>query len=50
MSSKYTVKFCVMNMKNDAKFDDELTCQFKIDSRHLANFDPSTQKSLKFAL
>ena len=28
-----------MNMKNDAKFEEELTCQFKIDSRHLANFD-----------
>ena len=39
MSSKLTGEFCVMNMKNDAKFEEELTCQFKIDSRHLANFD-----------
>ena len=32
-------------MENDAKFDKELTCQFKIDTRNLTNFDPSTQKS-----
>ena len=38
---------CVMTMKNDTKFEDELTCQFKIDMK---NFDPSTQKSQKFAL
>ena len=36
-----------MTMKNDTKFEDELTCQFKIDMK---NFDPSTQKSQKFAL
>ena len=39
-----------MTMKNDAKIDEELTCQFKIDIRNLANFDPSTQKSQKLAL
>ena len=38
-----------MTMKNDAKIE-ELTCQFKIDMRNLTNFDPSTQKSQKFAL
>ena len=38
-----------MKMKNDAKFEKELTCQFKIDIKNLTNFDPSTQKSLKFA-
>ena len=32
------------------KFDDELTCQFKIDIRNLMNFDPSTRKSKKFEL
>ena len=42
--------FCVMSMKNDTKFEEELTCQFKIDMRNLTNFDPSTQKSQKFAL
>ena len=31
-------------MKNDAKFEEEMTCQFKIDVRNLTNFDPSTQK------
>ena len=39
-----------MTRKNDAKFQDELTCQFKIDMRNLTNFDPSTRKSQKFAL
>ena len=39
-----------MTMKNDAKFEEELTCCFKIYMRNLTNFDPSTQKSKKFAL
>ena len=39
-----------MRMKNDAKFDEELTCQFKIDMRNLTNFDLNTQKSQKLAL
>ena len=39
-----------MRMKNDAKFEEELTCQFKIDMRNLMNFDLSTRKSQKFAL
>ena len=50
MSSKFTGEFCVMTMKNDTKFEQELTCQFKIDIRNLINFDSSTQKSQKFAL
>ena len=37
-------------MENDAKFKEELTCRLKIDMRNLTNFDPSTQKSQKFAL
>ena len=37
-------------MKNDVKFEDDLTCQFKIEMRNLTNFDPSTQNSQKFAL
>ena len=41
---------CVMRMKNGAKFEEELTCQFKIDKKNLTNFDPSTQKSQKFDL
>ena len=50
MSLKFTEEFCVLTMKSDTKFEQELTCQFKIDKRHLTNFDPSTRKSQKFAL
>ena len=50
MSLKFTGEFCVMTMKNDTKFEQELTCQFKIDMRNLTFFDPSTRKSQKFAL
>ena len=39
-----------MTMKNDAKFEVESTCQFKIDMRNLNNFDPSTRKTQKFPL
>ena len=39
-----------MTMKNDAKFEEELTCQFEIDMRNLTNFVPNTKKSQKFAL
>ena len=39
-----------MTLKNEAKFDEPLTCQFKIDMKNLMNFDSSTQKSQKFAL
>ena len=42
MSLKFTGEFCVMTMKNDTKFEQELTCQFKIDMRNLTNFDLST--------
>ena len=49
MSLKFTGQLCVITMKNDAKFEEELTCQFKIDMKNLTNFDPSTRKSKKFA-
>ena len=49
MSLKFTKELRVMEMKNDAKFEEELTCRFKIDMRNLSNFDPSTQKSQTFA-
>ena len=39
-----------MALKNDNKFEEELTCPFKIDMRKLTNFDTSTQKSQKFVL
>ena len=40
---------CVMAMKNNAKFEEELTFHFNIDSRNLRNFDSSTRKSKKIA-
>ena len=36
-----------MTVKNDTKFEEELTCHFKTDMRNLMNFDLSTQKSKK---
>ena len=50
MSLRFTGELCVMTMKNDAIFEEDLTCQLKIDMKSLTNFDPSTQKSKKFAL
>ena len=31
-----------MTMENEARSEDELTCQFKIDMMNLTNFDPNT--------
>ena len=39
-----------MTLKNDEKFEEELTCRFKIDLRNLMNFDSRTRKSRKFTL
>ena len=50
MHLKFTEELCVMTIKNDVKFEEELTCRFKIDMRNLTNFDSSTQKSKKIAL
>ena len=50
MKLKFTGESYVMTMKNDAKFEKELTYQFKIEITNLSNFDPSTRKSQKFAL
>ena len=50
MNLKFTGEFCVMTMKNDAKFEEESTCQFKIDMRNLTNFDVNSRKSKKFTL
>ena len=47
MSLKFTGEFCIMTMKNDAKFEEELTCQFKTAMKNLTNFDPNTRKSQK---
>ena len=45
MSLKFLGDLCVMTIKNDAKFEQELTGQFKIDMWNLTIFDSSTQKS-----
>ena len=47
MRLKFTEELCVMTIKNDAKFEEELTCQFKMDMRNWLNFNPSTQKISK---
>ena len=49
MSLKLIGELCIITMKNDTKFEEELTCQFKIDMRNLTNFDPITRKSVTFA-
>ena len=50
MTLKFTEELCVMTMKNNAKFEEELTFPFKTDMRNLTNFDSSTPKSKKIAL
>ena len=50
MSLKSTEELYVMTMKNDTKFEKELTCQFKIDMINFENFEPSTRKFEKFTL
>ena len=43
---KSTEELCVITLKNDAKFEEKLSCALKNDMRNLSNFDP-TLKSLK---
>ena len=50
MTLKFAEELCVMTMKNNAKFEEELTCHFKTDMRNLTNFDSSTRKSKQIAL
>ena len=45
MSLKFKVELRLIAVKNDAKFEEELTCHFKIDMKNLTNIDPSTQVS-----
>ena len=42
MSLKFREELSVMIIKNDAKFEEEFTCHFKIDIENLRNFYPST--------
>ena len=50
MSLKFAEALHAITVKNDVKFDEELTCRFKIDMRNLTNFDSSTWKSQKITL
>ena len=50
ISLKFTEELRIIKMKNDARFDDEMTCHFKIDMRNWTNFDQSTQRPQIFAL
>ena len=50
MSLKLTGELFVITMENDTKLEEKSTFRFKIDMGTLMNFDPSTQKSQKFAL
>ena len=47
MTLKFTEELRVMTMKNNVKFEEELTGHFKTDLRNLTNFDSSTRKSKK---
>ena len=39
-----------MTIKNNTKFEEELTFHFKTDMRNLPNFNSTTQKSKKISL
>ena len=47
MTLKFAEELCAMKMKNNAKFEEDLTYHFKTDMRNLPNFDLSTRKSKK---
>ena len=42
MSLKLTEELQAITLKNDGKFEDELTSCLKIDMRNLTNFVPNT--------
>ena len=42
MSLQFTEELCVMKIKNDAKIEENLTCQFKINMKNLMIFHSST--------
>ena len=50
MRLKFTGELCVLTMRDDGKFEEELTCQFKAVMRNLTNFGPITRKPQNFAL
>ena len=50
MSLTFTGVLYVMTMENNAKFEEELSCQFKIDVRNLTNPGLNPRKPQKLAL
>ena len=42
MNLKFTGELYAMRMKNAAKFEEEFTCQFKIEMSNLINFELGT--------
>ena len=50
MSFKFTEELHIMTIKNDTKFEGELTCRIKIGIRNLTNFNLITEKSQKSEL
>ena len=50
MTLKFREELCVMTMKNNAKFEEELSCHFKTDMTNLMNFDSNIRKPKKIAL
>ena len=47
MSLKFTGELCAMTIKNEGKFEKEMSCQFKTDMKNLTDFDPVTRKFQK---
>ena len=50
LSFKFTEELCLMTMKNDAKFEEELTCHFKIDTKIWQILTRALEYFKKFAL
>ena len=50
MSLKSTEELSLTTIKNDAKYEEELTYHFKVDMRNVTNFDLRTQKSQNILL
>ena len=49
LRQKSAGRLCVIKVKNDTKFEEELNCALKNDMKNLANFDP-TLESLKICI
>ena len=50
MSLQFTEELCVMKIKDAAKIEENLTCQFKIVMKNLMIFHRNALKSQNFAL